>query len=57
MCFCGTHGKKPDDWWENRADNWAVDNPGEPEERAKSTIPPKDRVVEKDVSDENKLRF
>lgn len=56
-CFCGIHGKHADKWWPSRADNWAVDNPGEPEEKSKSTIPPKDRVVEKDVSDENKLRF
>ena len=57
MCFCGTHGKNPDKYFPSRADNWAVDNSGEPEEMAKSTLPPKDRVVEKDVSDENKLRF
>jgi hypothetical protein len=56
-CFCGTHGKHPDKYLNFKADNWAVDNPGEPEEKAKSTLPPKDRVVEKDVSDTNKLRF
>lgn len=56
MCFCGVHSKNTDKYMrpENRKDNWAVDNPGE---RAKSTMPPKDRVVEKDVSDTNKLRF
>jgi len=57
-CFCGTHGKKPDKWWDNRADNWAVDKqPLPPLSVVTRSQAPKGRVVEKDVSDENKLRF
>lgn len=54
-CFCGTHGKHPDKYLNFKADNWAVDNTGEPVERLKSTLPPKDRVVEKD--DKSNLKF